>query len=216
MTAQRATLPEAIAGPGIIAICRRLRPEDLDPLIAAMLDGGIRAVEVTLDGAGALDAIRRAATGAEERGLLLGAGTVLDVEAARAAVEAGARFLVMPHAGIGVVEWAVDSGVPVLPGAMTPTEVLGCWRAGATAVKVFPASVVGTSFLREMGGPLRDIALVPTGGVRIDDVGPFIAAGAAAVGLGGGLIGDGTPDGVRERAASAVTAVTDARRTMGG
>src|SRR5205085_7577029 len=112
-------------------------------------------------------------------GLLLGAGTVLTIEAAGDAVAAGARFLVSPHLDIAIVAWALEHGIPCFPGAFTPTEILGAWRAGATAVKLFPASAVGPAFVREHRGPFRDIPLVPTGGVTAETASDFITAGAA-------------------------------------
>lgn len=143
--------------------------------------------------------------------LELGAGTVLSVEAAERAVDAGATFLVMPHLDTDIVRWAADRGVAAFPGAATPTEALAGWRAGAAAVKVFPASVLGPSFVRELRGPLPEIPLVPTGGVTPENAASFINAGAEAIGLGGWLLGDGDAAGVRERAREIVAVVAAAR-----
>lgn len=125
-------------------------------------------------------------------------------------MEAGARFLVMPHLDTEIVAWAAERGIPAFPGAATPTEVLAGWRAGAAAVKVFPASVLGPGFIRELGGPLPEIPLVPTGGVTPDTAASFIWAGAAAIGLGSWLLGDGQASGVRERARQIVSVVAAA------
>jgi 2-dehydro-3-deoxyphosphogluconate aldolase/(4S)-4-hydroxy-2-oxoglutarate aldolase len=216
---RRQPLPGAILEPGVVAIVRRRPPERLAALAAALMHGGIRAIEITFDGDDALTSIASLATRAGGPGgsaLLVGAGTVLDVDAATRAVEAGAGFLVSPHLDEAIVRWAVDAGVPVMPAAMTPTEVLAAWRAGASAIKVFPASAVGPSFVRELAGPLPGIPLVPTGGLTAASLGEFVAAGAIAVGLGGGLLGDGEPVGVTARAHDAVREVAAARAAASG
>ncbi len=118
----------------------------------------------------------------------------------------------MPHTDPELITWATSRGVPTFPGAATPTEVLTAWRAGAAAVKIFPASAVGPAFIREIAGPFPEIPLVPTGGVSAETAGTYIAAGAVAVGLGSWLVGDAAPDGVGERARQVVAAVTAARR----
>jgi 2-dehydro-3-deoxyphosphogluconate aldolase/(4S)-4-hydroxy-2-oxoglutarate aldolase len=208
---ERLALPEAIAGPGVIAIARRRPAEELDRVARSLLECGIEALEITLDGDDALASIERLVATFAGQGLVVGAGTVLDVSSARAAANVGAGFIVSPHHDPELVSWAVVHGVAVLPGAMTPGEVLAAWRGGATAVKVFPASTVGPGFVRELRGPLREIPLVPTGGLSADTAADFIEAGAVAVGLGGWLIGDGEPDGLRARARAAVAAVERAR-----
>ncbi len=117
----------------------------------------------------------------------------------------------MPHTDPEIVAWAAERGVPAFPGAATPTEVLAGWRAGAAAIKVFPASSLGPSFVRELRGPLPDVPLVPTGGVSAENAGAFIAAGALAVGLGSWLVGDGEAAGVTARARQVVEVVAAAR-----
>lgn len=212
-TTRRPAIPEAITGPGIVAIGRGLPPERLDALADALLRGGIRSFEITLTSAGAIDSIARLTASYRDQGLLVGAGTVVDIDGAEGAVAAGAGFLVSPHTDLGIVAWAVERGIPIMPGAMTPTEVHAAWNAGASAVKLFPASAVGPSFVRELRGPFREIPLLPTGGLTAATLGAFIEAGAVAVGLGGGLIGDGEHAGVAARAAEAVAAVAAARST---
>lgn len=207
----RPAIPEAITGPGVVAIGRGLPPERLDALADALLRGGIQTFEITLTSAGAIDSIARLTASYQDQGLLVGAGTVVDIDGAEAAVAAGAGFLVSPHTDPRIVAWALARGVPVFPGAMTPTEIRTAWDAGASAVKLFPASAVGPSFVRELRGPFREIPLLPTGGLTMATLGDFIAAGAVAVGLGGGLIGDGIPKEVTTRAAEAVAAVAAAR-----
>ena len=120
-----------------------------------------------------------------------------------------------PHVDLELIDWAVERGIPFLPGAFTPTEILAAWRAGASAVKLFPASVASPDFVREFRGPFPHIPLLPTGGVTADAAPDFIRAGAVAVGLGSWLIGDGQPAGIAERAAAVVHAVANARAPRG-
>ena len=131
--------------------------------------------------------------------------------AARRAMAAGASFLVAPHLDPEVLAWAVGRGVPMLPGAATPTEVLAAWRAGAAAVKVFPASALGPAFVRELRGPFPDIPLQPTGGITVETAGEYIRAGAIAVGMGSWLFAGGDAASVTERARQATDAVRAAR-----
>jgi 2-dehydro-3-deoxyphosphogluconate aldolase / (4S)-4-hydroxy-2-oxoglutarate aldolase len=179
----------------------------------ALAAGGVRAFEVTLNEPEdeALRAIEAAARVGPQLGLEIGAGTVLSIEAAERALNAGATFLVMPHLDLELVGWSAGRAIPALPGCATPTEVLSAWRAGAAAVKVFPASSLGPSFVRECRGPFPGLPLLPTGGVTLENAPDFIAAGAIGVGMGGWLLGDGDPAGVRDRAARIVAAVAAAR-----
>jgi len=207
----RLPVPDAISGPRIIAIARGLEPDRLTRIADGLLAGGIHAFEVTLDSPGALPAIESLVRRFEGTPLRIGAGTVLGVEAAGSAVTAGAAFIVSPHGDAAIVRWAVAAGVPVFPGAMTPTEIVAMWAAGATAVKVFPASAVGPSFIREVRGPLRHVPLIPTGGITADTIGAYIAAGSTAVGMGSWLSGDGDPAGIAARAGQALEAIRAAR-----
>lgn len=211
-----ATRPEVPAGitlGGVVAIGRRVPPTAAPAIGQALVEGGVRAFELTLNEpeGEALRAIEAVATVGESLGLAIGAGTVLSLDAARRAIDAGATFLVMPHMDPEIVAWAAMMDIPAFPGGATPTEILAAWRAGAAAVKVFPASTVGPAFIREMRGPFPDIPLLPTGGVTLETAPAFVAAGAIAVGMGGWLLGDGVPEGIRERAASVVAAVATAR-----
>jgi 2-dehydro-3-deoxyphosphogluconate aldolase / (4S)-4-hydroxy-2-oxoglutarate aldolase len=211
----RPAIPAGLLEGGVVAISRRLTPETALVVADALADGGVRAFEITLNDpqVTALRAIEAVAAraSASGSGLAIGAGTVLTIDAAQLAIDAGATYLVMPHTDPDLVAWATARGVPTLPGASTPTEILTAWRAGAAAVKLFPASAVGPTFVRECLGPFPDIPLVPTGGVTADTAGDFIRAGAVAVGLGGWLVGDGEAAGVRERARRVVAAVAAAR-----
>jgi 2-dehydro-3-deoxyphosphogluconate aldolase/(4S)-4-hydroxy-2-oxoglutarate aldolase len=178
--------------------------------------GGVRAIEVTLTSRGALEAfggLREELAG----DAVLGVGTVRSVGDAELAVAAGAAYLVSPDFRPEVVAWAVERRVPVVPGALTPTEVAAAWAAGATAVKVFPVSAVGgPAYVKAVRAPLPEVPLVPTGGVGIDDIGAYLAAGAVAVGIGAPLLGDagdpgGDLDGLAGRARRAVAAAGAAR-----
>lgn len=206
-TLLRPPIPDGILATRVIAIGRRLDPADLEAVAAALVQGGIRAFELTLDGAAALEGITLLAQRFAARDLLIGAGTVLDVGAAQRAADAGAAFLVMPHTDVELVRWAADHGLPAFPGAFSPTEALAGWRAGAAAIKVFPASVVGPHYVREMRGPFRDIPLVPTGGVTVENAPAFLDAGAVAVGIGSWLTGGANPTVARQRAAEVIAAL---------
>jgi 2-dehydro-3-deoxyphosphogluconate aldolase / (4S)-4-hydroxy-2-oxoglutarate aldolase len=210
----RPPIPAGLVTGGVVAIARRLTTDNAPRVADALLAGGVQAFELTLNDPvdTALHTIESVARRSLE--LAIGAGTVLSIDAAKRAIDAGATFLVMPHIDPELVAWAAARGVPPLPGAATPSEVLAAWRAGAAAVKVFPASVVGPAFVRECRGPFPDIPLVPSGGVTAESSGDFIAAGAAAVGVGGWLIGDAAPAGVTARARQIVDAVAAARERL--
>jgi 2-dehydro-3-deoxyphosphogluconate aldolase/(4S)-4-hydroxy-2-oxoglutarate aldolase len=154
---------------------------------AALAAGGVGAVEITLTTPGALEAIAELASD-RAPGYIVGAGTVLDEPAARAAIAAGARFVVSPTLDRAVVRCCRDAGVPCMPGALTPTELLEAWRAGASVVKLFPASAVGPRYLREVLAPLPFLRVVPSGGVSLDNASDWIRAGAVAVSVGGALV----------------------------
>lgn len=198
-----------------MAIARRLTAESAPQVADALLTGGVLAFEITLNDP--VDAALRAIESVARRSpeLAIGAGTVLSIEAAQLALDAGAKFLVMPHTDPELVAWAAARGIPTLPGAATPTEVLAAWRAGAAAVKVFPASVLGPAFVRECRGPFPDIPLVPSGGVTVETAADFIRAGAVAVGVGSWLIRDAGPEGVTARARQIVDAVAAGRAGSG-
>jgi 2-dehydro-3-deoxyphosphogluconate aldolase / (4S)-4-hydroxy-2-oxoglutarate aldolase len=184
----------------------------------SLATGGVLAFELTLNEpeADALATLESVARRSSPTTLAIGAGTVLSIDAATRAIDAGASFLVMPHLDVELVAWAAARGIPALPGCATPTEAFSAWRAGAAAIKLFPASVAGPAFIRELRGPFPGIPVLPTGGVTPDNAGAFIAAGAVAVGLGGWLIGDAEPAGIRERARLVVETVAAARDQIAG
>lgn len=162
--------------------------DDLVRVVEAVAEGGVRCIEVTMTTPGALECIETAAKKLAGADVLLGAGTVLDAQTCRAAILAGAEYIVAPTLSRETIMTARRYGKPVMPGAFTPTEILTAWECGADFVKVFPANVGGPDYLKAIKGPLPQIPLVPTGGVELDNIGAFMKAGAAAVGVGGNLV----------------------------
>lgn len=172
---------------GIVAVVRFSDPEPLVGVVEALAAGGVTVAEVTFTVPGALDVIRAAKRQLGDR-VLLGAGTVLDPETARAAFLAGAEFVVAPGLNLDVIRMCRRYDKLVMPGAFTPTEVLTAWEAGADVVKVFPADVVGPAFFKALRGPLPQVKLMPTGGVDLTTATEFLKAGAVCLGVGGQLV----------------------------
>jgi 2-dehydro-3-deoxyphosphogluconate aldolase/(4S)-4-hydroxy-2-oxoglutarate aldolase len=172
---------------GVIAIMRTQSSEQLLHAADAIREGGVCAIEVTMTTPGVLSVIEQAVTryGPD---VLFGAGTVLDAESARAAILAGAQFIVAPTLNAELVALCRRYSVPVLPGAYTPTEALTAWEWGASMVKIFPASVGGPAYIKALKAPLPQIEVIPVGGVKVDNTADFIRAGAAGVGVGSALI----------------------------
>jgi len=170
---------------GAIAVVRLDSAEAAVLAAEAVHAGGVHAVEVTLTTPGALDVIRHLST---VPGMIVGAGSVLDAESARAAIHAGARYIVSPALLPDLVDTGHAAEVAVLLGGFTPTEILRAHRAGADAVKVFPSDALGPAFIRGVLGPMPFLHLIPTGGVTPDNVGDWLRAGAVAAGLGGALV----------------------------
>jgi len=200
---------------GIVAVVRAPEPDGLVEVIRALADGGVTVAEVTLTVPKALEIIAEAK---KELGdaVLLGAGTVLNAETCRSALEAGAEFIVAPVVNLQVIELCQHQDKIVMPGAFTPTEILTAWEAGADIVKVFPADVVGPAFFKAMRGPLPKIRLMPTGGVDLTTAADFLKAGACCLGIGGQLVdlkrvAARDFDGLRELAAKYVEVVRKAR-----
>ena len=205
---------EKLADSGALGIIRVQTAQDLVQIAKALHAGGLSCLEITMTTPGALRAIEEARE--ELPDVLMGAGTVLDAPTARQAILAGAQFLVTPTVALDVIEMANRYGVPVIPGAMTPTEILTAWEAGADMVKVFPASVLGPGFIKAVHGPLPQIPLVPTGGITADNAREFIRAGAALVCAGGWLVdkkavAEGRYEVLTENARRLVEAVRKAR-----
>jgi 2-dehydro-3-deoxyphosphogluconate aldolase/(4S)-4-hydroxy-2-oxoglutarate aldolase len=171
---------------GIVAVVRFGDPKPLVNVVEALHAGGVAVAEVTLTVPGALEVIRSARQRLGDR-VLLGAGTVLDPETARAAILAGAEFVVAPTVNPEVIRVCRRYDKLVMPGAFTPTEVLAAWEAGADIVKVFPADVVGPAFFKALRGPLPQVKLMPTGGVDLSTAADFLKAGAVCLGVGSQL-----------------------------
>lgn len=188
----RPDLPEPIRTARVIVILRGLAPAAVVELGGRLADGGIRAVEVTLNSPDACGAIRALAAAHGSR-LCVGAGTVLDREGAETALAAGARYLICPHTDPALVEPLARRGVPVLPGAYTASEAVAAWNAGAAAVKLFPADQLGPGYLKALRAPLDRIPFVPTGGIGPGNARAWLDAGAAALGVGQRLFAEGDP-----------------------
>ncbi len=186
-TLPRSQITAAIEELGVVAIIRMQDPAAVRGVVDALAEGGVRALEVTMTVPRAIELIGEIAPTLPE-GFLFGAGTVLDGDTVKRAVAAGARFIVSPVFRRDVIEAAHQEGVPVMPGCFTATEILDAWDAGADIVKVFPATSVGPSYLKDIRGPLPHVKLMPTGGVSIDNVGEWLNAGAVAVGVGSALL----------------------------
>lgn len=162
--------------------------DDLVKVVEAVAEGGVHCIEVTMTTPGALQCIETASRKLEGADALLGVGSVLDAETCRMAILAGAEFVVTPNVSVPVIQMARRYAKPVVIGAYTPTEILTAWDHGSDFVKVFPASVGGPAYIKAIKGPLPQIPLVPTGGVKLDNIGEFLKAGASAVAVGGNLV----------------------------
>jgi 2-dehydro-3-deoxyphosphogluconate aldolase/(4S)-4-hydroxy-2-oxoglutarate aldolase len=181
--------PFVIGSTPLIGIVRFHEGGDLAGTVAALTRGGVEAVELTIDTPGALAAVSDAA----RAGRTVGVGTVVTAEQVRASADAGARFVVSPALVPEVVEAALELGLEPLPGVFTATELLQALAAGSRAVKLFPASAGGPGYVRALRGPFPAVPVVPTGGVRIDEIEAYFAAGATAVALGSELVGRTAP-----------------------
>ena len=172
---------------GIVAILRAPSGEVLADVADALVAGGIDVIEVTFTVPKADQVLQKVADRLGDR-ILLGAGTILDTETARIALLAGARFLVTPVVNRDVIQLCRRYDRVVMPGALTPTEVLTAWEAGADIVKIFPSEVTGPAYLKALHGPLPQIRLMPTGGVNLETAADFLRSGACALGLGSALV----------------------------
>lgn len=172
---------------GVVAVIRLRDPGKLRAVVDAIVAGGVRALEVTMTVPGAVELIRGLAPTLPE-GFLLGAGTVIDADTARAVVQAGAQFVISPVFKPEVIAACHERGVPVAPGCFTPTEILEAHEAGADIVKLFPATTLGPQYIKDVRAPLPQVKLMPTGGVSPDNAGDWIRAGAVAVAAGSSLL----------------------------
>lgn len=172
---------------GVVAVIRMKEADKLRAVIDALLEGGVRALELTMTVPGAVGLIEELARDLPGE-FQLGAGTVLDPETARQVILAGARYIVAPTLNLEVIRLCHRYDVAVMPGCFTPTEILTAWEAGADLVKVFPATALGPGFFKDVRGPLPQIRMMPTGGVTLANAGEWIKAGATAIGVGTALV----------------------------
>lgn len=213
----KTTVMERIRKLGVVPVVRAQSAAEAGRAIEAVLAGGINVIEVTMTVPGAVGAIEQLARRYGDE-VLVGAGTVLDAETARACMLAGAQFIVSPALDEETIACCRRYGVAVLPGALTPTEVVRAWTLGADAVKVFPAGALGgASYLKALKAPLPQVELIPTGGVSLKTAAEFIRAGAMALGVGADLIdlkalAEGNEQVITERARQFLEIVSEARR----
>jgi 2-dehydro-3-deoxyphosphogluconate aldolase/(4S)-4-hydroxy-2-oxoglutarate aldolase len=211
---ERLPITPQLAESGVVAILRGSSDRHLADASRALGEAGVTCLELTLTTPGAVDALARVRD-ALPRDVALGMGSVIDADQAAACLEAGADFLVSPGVCAEVAVYAAEHGVACYPGGWTPTELLEAWRLGAPAVKLFPAASGGPRHLKDVRAPLPHIPLVPTGGVALEQIADYVAAGAVGVGLGGPLVGDALDGGplaaLAERARTALEAVRAGR-----
>jgi 2-dehydro-3-deoxyphosphogluconate aldolase/(4S)-4-hydroxy-2-oxoglutarate aldolase len=205
---------------GLIPIVRAHSPEDAFRAVEAIVSGGIHIAEITMTVPNAIRVMERVVERYGEK-VLLGAGTILDPESCRTALLAGAEFIVTPSLDVRVIELARRYSKPCFPGALTPTEVVAAWQAGADMVKIFPCGPVGgPKYIKALKGPFPQIDFIPTGGVNLETTPEFIKAGAAAVAAGGELVdakalGEGNLEVITSNARKFVEAVRSARMAVG-
>jgi 2-dehydro-3-deoxyphosphogluconate aldolase / (4S)-4-hydroxy-2-oxoglutarate aldolase len=208
----------AIVEAGIVPVVRTENKEGAIRAIEALFRGGIRTAEITMTVPGAIRALEKVADEFGDQ-IVLGAGTVLDPETARACMLAGAEFFVTPSLNLKTIEMAKRYSKVITPGALTPTEVLTAWEAGADAVKIFPCSAVGgAKYIKALRAPFPQIEMIPTGGVSLETIGDFLRAGACAAGVGAELIDnanirEGHYEVFEERAKRFIEAIAKARAT---
>jgi 2-dehydro-3-deoxyphosphogluconate aldolase/(4S)-4-hydroxy-2-oxoglutarate aldolase len=183
----KADIISLLTDPGIIAVVRAQQAAQVLPLSEALIAGGVRVIEITMTTPNALVAIREAREKLGERALI-GVGTVLDANTARAAIAAGAEFVVTPICRTELVAIAHAAGCPVMLGAYTPTEAQLAHEAGADFIKIFPADTLGPGYIKALRAPLPHLRIVPTGGVDVQNVADFLKAGCAALGVGSSLV----------------------------
>lgn len=180
-------LLDALRDSGIIAVIRQVPETHVLALAESLLQGGVRCLEITVDFPGAFSALQKVATTFGEKALV-GAGTVLDEASARLAIESGAQFLFSPSLHPAVIQAGKRYGKAVIPGVMTPTEMMQAVEQGADMVKVYPAETLGPNYLKHLRAPFPHVSVIPTGGIDEENLTSFIRAGAAAVGIGGKLV----------------------------
>lgn len=172
---------------GIVAVIRKPQAAQIVPIAEALIAGGVGALEITDDTDGGLEMIQDIKRKFGDR-VLVGAGTVLDVKSAQAAIDAGSDFIFSPTLDEQVIKLTKNAGLLSIPGVMTPTEILSAYQAGADILKIFPGGSLGAGYIKELQGPLGHIPMMPTGGVTLGNVAAFICSGAVATGIGGSLV----------------------------
>lgn len=192
------TLLETLRAAPAVGILRRVATPLALAAATAAVEGGLRAIEITMDGEDAEDQIRALRERCDDD-VLIGAGTVTTLERFSRAVASGAQFIVSPAFDPQIVDLSRDAGLPAIPGALTPTEVLAAWRGGATVVKLFPVGPLGPGYVRTLLEPLSEVTVMCNGLVTLEDAPAFLEAGALAVGMGATLFSDLEPVGVRTR-----------------
>jgi 2-dehydro-3-deoxyphosphogluconate aldolase / (4S)-4-hydroxy-2-oxoglutarate aldolase len=217
MTMDKVQVLQTLQEIGLVPVLRAESVEKAMALATAIAAGGVTVLEVTMTVPGAMQVMRRLA---EERpDILIGAGTVLDPETARMCILEGAKFVVSPALNLKTIEMCHRYSIPVLPGALTPTEVVTAWQAGADIIKVFPANALGgAKYLKSLKAPLPQIELIPTGGVSLSTAAEFLEAGAFALGVGADLVdpkamADGKPELVTESARKYLAIVKSFRQS---
>jgi 2-dehydro-3-deoxyphosphogluconate aldolase/(4S)-4-hydroxy-2-oxoglutarate aldolase len=183
----RTAVVHGIEESGVVAVIRMKEADKLRFVIDALLEGGVRALELTMTVPGAVGLIEQLARDLPGE-FYLGAGTVLDAETARQVILAGARYIVAPVLNLDVIRMCHRYDVAAMPGCFTPTEILTAWQAGADLVKVFPATALGPTFFKDVRAPLPQVRMMPTGGVTLANAGEWIKAGAVAIGVGSALV----------------------------
>lgn len=213
MKDDRPAMPDSLRACPVLAILRRFERDAMLRIMASLAGSGIAALELTLDSPGLLDYFPDLR--AEFPSVRIGIGTVIGHQQARRALDAGASFLVSPHVDKQMIALAVERGIPIFPGAATATEAVQAWEAGATAVKLFPASVLTTETVHALRGPLPHIPLIAIGGVNDRNARAFLEAGAIAVGVGSWLSASGDAVEAGRRALTIIDAVRSARTRDG-
>ncbi|HWB84873.1 MAG TPA: bifunctional 4-hydroxy-2-oxoglutarate aldolase/2-dehydro-3-deoxy-phosphogluconate aldolase [Bryobacteraceae bacterium] len=204
---------------GLVPVVRTSSADAAIRAVEAIYNGGVRAAEITMTVPGAIRALEKVADQFGGR-LILGAGTVLDPETARACMLAGAEFFVTPSLKLSTIEMAKRYSKVICPGALTPTEVLTAWEAGADVVKIFPCgNMGGAKYIKALKAPFPQIEMIPTGGVNLETVGDFLKAGACAVAVGGELVDakaikEGRFDAIEEKARQYLAVIAKARSEM--
>lgn len=178
---------QRIIDTGVVAIIRTDDGDELVSICEALVQGGLVAIEITMTSPGAIEAIYSASKKLQGKAMI-GAGSVLDTETARIAMLAGADFIVSPIVSRDIIEMCKRYGKIVIPGAFSPTEIMHAWESGADVVKIFPATKLGPAFIKDIKGPMPQVRLTPTGGVGLENLGDFLRAGAAFVGVGSSLV----------------------------